>query len=46
MEKRIEQALTKLEKAIELSIVDLQTRKEKASAFEVLSNSRDFWGRV
>ena len=47
MEKRIETALTKLEKAVELSVIDLKAQKrETVSLFEVLNNSRDFWGRV
>jgi len=47
MEKRIENALEKLEKAVELSVTDLKAQKrEKVSLFEVLNNSRDFWGRV
>ena len=47
MEKRIEEALEKLEKAIELSVIDLKSQKrETVTLFEVLRNSRDFWGRV
>ena len=47
MEKRIDEALNRLEKAVELSVIDLKAQKrEKVSLFEVLNNSRDFWGRV
>ena len=45
--KRIDEALNKLEKAIDLSITDLKTQKrETVNLFDVLRNSRDFWGRV
>ena len=47
MEKRVDEALNKLEKAIDLSVTDLKSQgKEKVSLFDVLNNSRDFWGRV
>lgn len=47
MEKRIDEALSKLEKAINLSVIDLKSQKrETVNLFDVLRNSRDFWGRV
>ena len=45
--KRVEEALTKLEKAVELSVIDLKAQKrETVNLFDVLRNSRDFWGRI
>jgi hypothetical protein len=40
-------SLKKLEKAVELSVIDLKSQgKETVTLFDVLRNSRDFWGRV
>ena len=47
MDKRIDEALNRLEKAIDLSVIDLKSQKrETVTAFEIFRNSRDFWGRV
>ena len=47
MEKRIDEALNRLEKAVELSVTDLKSQKrETVTAFEIFRNSREFWGRV